>query len=313
MFYDDKIRGRYNLCVRRYIVITGQHRLQFTKISVRATSVTMAHSGDRPVYSIRLKRSNADTTWGFRLAGGQDYNAPITIQSVTKGSLAEQSGLKPGDMLLRVGTIEVLRYEHQQATMEIKRGGNDLQLTVRRSGGVIASEAFRDKNSDMANSPSLPTGQPSLIHHQPNHPSVDNKLNRTPQSFPDCSAPADIIAQTQDGRTKRIFHGQYNSPMGLYTDKGIQDSYKMSLARIGNDKESGSPSASSATPSSSSAQRPQSNMHCGACGGKHSKLLYVKIRPLVNTQFMYLGKVNAVTLVSVIHEIDVCRSHFYLL
>ena len=52
---------------------------------VRATPFTMA--GPYKEYSVHLHRDALSTPWGFRLQGGKDFKAPLTIQRVSEITL----------------------------------------------------------------------------------------------------------------------------------------------------------------------------------------------------------------------------------
>lgn len=84
------------------------------------------------LYNIRLRRQEASTNWGFRLEGGLDTPNPIYIKNVISGSLADCSGLKPGDRIIRINQSETQWMKHENAKMEIIRSNNELDLFVER-------------------------------------------------------------------------------------------------------------------------------------------------------------------------------------
>ncbi|XP_077532951.1 uncharacterized protein LOC144145262 isoform X3 [Haemaphysalis longicornis] len=86
------------------------------------------------VLSVGLRRDFSATPWGFRLQGGFDLNAPLTIQRVFLGSPAEGE-LHRGDLVLKIGDRDTSRMTHNEATEIIRNSGNNLSLLVQRSPG----------------------------------------------------------------------------------------------------------------------------------------------------------------------------------
>ncbi|CAH8607802.1 unnamed protein product [Schistosoma guineensis] len=83
--------------------------------------------------SIRLIRQDTSIPWGFRLEGGTDFGHSITIQHVNPGSIADYSGLRAGDHVIRINQSETKWMRHDDAKMEIIRSSNDLELFVQRN------------------------------------------------------------------------------------------------------------------------------------------------------------------------------------
>ncbi|KAL1471946.1 hypothetical protein MTO96_023415 [Rhipicephalus appendiculatus] len=86
------------------------------------------------VLSVSLRRDFSATPWGFRLQGGFDLNAPLTIQRVFLGSPSEGE-LHRGDLVLKIGDRDTSRMTHNEATELIRNSGNNLNLIVQRSPG----------------------------------------------------------------------------------------------------------------------------------------------------------------------------------
>uniref|UniRef100_A0A224ZC41 Z band alternatively spliced pdz motif protein 66 n=1 Tax=Rhipicephalus zambeziensis TaxID=60191 RepID=A0A224ZC41_9ACAR len=86
------------------------------------------------VLSVSLRRDFSATPWGFRLQGGFDLNAPLTIQRVFLGSPSEGE-LHRGDLVLKIGDRDTSRMTHNEATELIRNSGNNLNLIVHRSPG----------------------------------------------------------------------------------------------------------------------------------------------------------------------------------
>jgi len=87
--------------------------------------------------TVRLRRSDTGTPWGFRLQGGRDFNTPLSVQKVTEKSIAKRSGLKEGDAILLIGKTRTDGMDHEQAKMEIIRNGNELEFKVQRGAVKI--------------------------------------------------------------------------------------------------------------------------------------------------------------------------------
>ncbi|XP_077505730.1 uncharacterized protein LOC144115286 isoform X1 [Amblyomma americanum] len=86
------------------------------------------------VLSVGLRRDFSATPWGFRLQGGFDLNAPLTIQRVFLGSPSEGE-LHRGDLVLKIGDRDTSRMTHNEATELIRNSGNNLSLVIHRSPG----------------------------------------------------------------------------------------------------------------------------------------------------------------------------------
>ncbi|XP_069124659.1 PDZ and LIM domain protein 7-like isoform X9 [Argopecten irradians] len=80
----------------------------------------------------KLERVDPSTQWGFRMQGGQDFCAPLTIQRVLPGSLAAKCGLQQGDIILKIGNSEANIMKHKDAQGAIMGSGNKLDLLLQR-------------------------------------------------------------------------------------------------------------------------------------------------------------------------------------
>ncbi|KAI9558921.1 hypothetical protein GHT06_015710 [Daphnia sinensis] len=84
---------------------------------------------------LSIKMSKFDNQpWGFRLQGGIDFCAPLTVQKVNGGSLAEKAGLRVGDALIRVNTTDIFQLRHKEAQDAVARAGNNFELVAVRTG-----------------------------------------------------------------------------------------------------------------------------------------------------------------------------------
>ncbi|XP_069671566.1 high mobility group nucleosome-binding domain-containing protein 5-like isoform X2 [Periplaneta americana] len=79
-----------------------------------------------------------DKPWGFRLTGGLDFGTPVTVIKVTAGSLAEQAGLKVGDILLEANGKPLSYLTHHESQQLLLEAGNFIELLVVRGSLVLA-------------------------------------------------------------------------------------------------------------------------------------------------------------------------------
>lgn len=89
-------------------------------------------------FELRLYRDSLSTPWGFRLQGGRDLNAALTIQKVTPCTPAEGE-LERGDVILEIQSNPASRLTHSEAKELIRNAGGSILLRLQRSG--IASYA----------------------------------------------------------------------------------------------------------------------------------------------------------------------------
>uniref|UniRef100_A0A5K3FYH1 PDZ and LIM domain protein Zasp n=1 Tax=Mesocestoides corti TaxID=53468 RepID=A0A5K3FYH1_MESCO len=188
------------------------------------------------VVTVKLVREDSSTPWGFRLEGGTDVGHPLNIQRVAPGGVAERCGLCSGDLVLRINRSDTRRLTHEQAKMEIIRSSNDFEITVERGGYV----------------PPLSMTTTSTII-QPMSARVEESVVRgvmdNGQQAP--SPGQSVITRNNEGRTHRILHSEYNSPMGLYSQRHASASFEHALSAAG------ASAPASHVPS----------LKCGVCGG----------------------------------------------
>uniref|UniRef100_V5I225 Putative z band alternatively spliced pdz-motif protein 66 n=2 Tax=Ixodes ricinus TaxID=34613 RepID=V5I225_IXORI len=91
-------------------------------------------SFNKGMLAVGLRRDFSATPWGFRLQGGYDLNAPLTIQRVFLGSPSEGE-LHRGDLVLKIGDRDTARMTHNEATELIRNSGNNLNLLIQRAPG----------------------------------------------------------------------------------------------------------------------------------------------------------------------------------
>ncbi|NP_001412443.1 PDZ and LIM domain protein 4 isoform 4 [Mus musculus] len=70
--------------------------------------------------------------WGFRLVGGRDFSAPLTISRVHAGSKAALAALCPGDLIQAINGESTELMTHLEAQNRIKGCHDHLTLSVSR-------------------------------------------------------------------------------------------------------------------------------------------------------------------------------------
>ncbi|CAH8622084.1 unnamed protein product [Heterobilharzia americana] len=252
------------------------------------------------LYSIRLVREDTSVPWGFRLEGGTDFGHAINIQHVNPGSIADYSGLRAGDHVIRINQSETKWMRHDDAKMEIIRSNNDLEMYVQR--GEVKDNYYHPNNfspspvhslgrspkpvspqpvgrqtiwkpkvvSSVQMSPTSNNCQTNFATHTSLQATTDNrdsligvKHNVSPLPFGQ-SPPApgeNLVAKVADGRYRKISHSSYNSPMGLYNQKNRNQTFERTLSNV---------SATGNQPVGPVAEISPStppSMYCGSCGG----------------------------------------------
>ncbi|XP_053676476.1 PDZ and LIM domain protein Zasp isoform X1 [Anopheles nili] len=169
--------------------------------------------------TVRLQRGEGQA-WGFRLQGGKDFSAPLVLQRVNGGSVADQAGLMAGDALIKVNATEVFNMRHKEAQDVIVAAGNTFELTVSRGGATW--------KPSVTPTGSLPSPSPSLPGNIT--PVTRTSLAATPQEMKPIGSGHNTAAKPfaaelngNDGQIKSIVNNQYNTPVGMYSDETIAE------------------------------------------------------------------------------------------
>lgn len=80
---------------------------------------------------VKLSRSDKQP-WGVRLSGGVDFAFPLTAVRVTMGGLADQAGLRAGDVIVKINGETISHLRHSEVLERIVKLGNEFGLTVLR-------------------------------------------------------------------------------------------------------------------------------------------------------------------------------------
>lgn len=253
---------------------------------------------------IRLAREETSIPWGFRIEGGCDVGNPLNIQKITPGSIAERAGLQAGDLVVRINSSDVKWMRHEDAKMEIIRSGNDIEMLIERGAAhlihasapvtMMPVKSF-SKPSPQPHSP--PSHQPTVwrpkVSTSPHQPQFEQqsyislaatqhqqeeaigvKHNISPVPFGAAPPPPGehIVTKGVDGRFRQIGHSTYNSPMGLYHQKNVNETFSKSMSSYSSTKTTGPVAANS---NQAAATRPGltpttvadlPSKYCGSCG-----------------------------------------------
>ncbi|XP_011183650.2 microtubule-associated serine/threonine-protein kinase 2 isoform X2 [Zeugodacus cucurbitae] len=85
------------------------------------------------VIDIKMCRFD-NVPWGFRLVGGADFQFPLTVVKVSEGSIAEEAGLREGDVIVRINDTATSPLAHDEADKVIRHCGNVFYIGVQREG-----------------------------------------------------------------------------------------------------------------------------------------------------------------------------------
>lgn len=85
---------------------------------------------------VKLSRVSGIIPWGFRLIGGSDLNAPLTVIKINGGSIAEHAGLQADDIITEINGSKVTNLTHSEVQKQILQSGNDLSFAVLRGSHV---------------------------------------------------------------------------------------------------------------------------------------------------------------------------------
>ncbi|CAG9771774.1 unnamed protein product [Ceutorhynchus assimilis] len=81
---------------------------------------------------LRFSKPDPSSHWGFRLVGGSDFNEPLVVVKVNENSIAENSGLMVGDVVVRVNDDATAGLTHTEAHDLINEAGCDFIMAIRR-------------------------------------------------------------------------------------------------------------------------------------------------------------------------------------
>jgi len=113
---------------------------------------------------ITLKRDKPGP-WGFRLQGGVDFEKALSVVFVNEGSFSYNSGLRTGDVILKVADLEGALLTHKEAQDEIIGQGNNVRITIKRQNGepVFSPPGAWKPSVQIVGGPAIvPTSEPQV-------------------------------------------------------------------------------------------------------------------------------------------------------
>ncbi|XP_064639941.1 PDZ and LIM domain protein 3-like isoform X4 [Lineus longissimus] len=182
--------------------------------------------------------------WGFRLQGGRNFQTPLSIQSVSPGSVADQCGLCTGDAVLRINNLATDALDHDEAKEEIMRSDNIIEFLVERGGMKVWKPKvtpMSELRPDELNTQQFRGYEPGVIQHTSlaadkpqDYQHIGSSHNRAAKPFPGAGVTAMVDQSPTSYKEKRVVHAQFNSPMGLYSQPNVADSYRGQVKGVGN-------------------------------------------------------------------------------
>ncbi|XP_023231380.1 PDZ and LIM domain protein Zasp-like isoform X2 [Centruroides sculpturatus] len=166
--------------------------------------------------TVKLSRGE-NTPWGFRLQGGKDFSAPLSIGRVNPDSIAERAGLQTGDAILKIMGRSTETMKHKEAQDTIVKSGNLLEMIVERGKTRVWKPAVVPIGDIPAPSPQItakPVTKTSLAANKQEVQHIGSKHNVSARPF---------SATMQDGTVKAVVHKQYNSPANIYSMDNIAE------------------------------------------------------------------------------------------
>jgi len=154
---------------------------------------------------------NAGQPWGFRLQGGIDFGAPLTISKVNGGSPAANAGLMAGDAVLKINEADALHLRHGDAQNAIKSGGDNFTFSVNRGSQI------RGK------SPAPPRKTPEPPPKEPTPQFPGKKDNPEGWETEDTLLSFVHKMDVKEGKVPAIVNAQFNSPVNIYSEESIAE------------------------------------------------------------------------------------------
>lgn len=159
--------------------------------------------------TIRLTRATGQQ-WGFRLHGGRDFNQPLIVLKVSGGSIAENSNLTPGDLIVAINGQDASGLKHKEAEDLITRAGNTVEFVVQKGTTTWKPNVTPVGQLSGVGQNRIVT-KTSLARNQPSNYRVAPGINSAARPF--------VLAQ--DGR--QLVNNQFNTPINLYSEANIAE------------------------------------------------------------------------------------------
>lgn len=172
----------------------------------------------------KLKRTNSDIPWGFRMIGGSDQkdHPQFVLEKITPGSLAAKAGLQPGDIVFIVNEKPLAGLTHSGACDVINSGEDDLKMRIKRipkpKGGLGSNGGDADKNTN------------DQKIQQQKHPSAVDQIatgiSQQAKLLVKGGQPSFIVEVAPD---LMLSHTQVNTPLNMYSEERVEESINTQL------------------------------------------------------------------------------------
>ncbi|XP_053703042.1 PDZ and LIM domain protein 4 [Synchiropus splendidus] len=159
--------------------------------------------------------------WGFRLVGGRDFSAPLSISRVNPGSKAAQGDLCPGDIILAINGDTTETMTHMEAQNRIKNCTRQLALSICRPGPgdrVWSPTVSDDGKISPFTEPDSQNFRPITSGYGSNGRKPSFSADPPTPTAPPPTHLTNGHAKPNNGYGNG--HAQYNNPAGMYAHNG---------------------------------------------------------------------------------------------
>ncbi|CAJ43909.1 PDZ and LIM domain protein Zasp [Caenorhabditis elegans] len=163
--------------------------------------------------TVRMARSDRRTPWGFGVTEAPD--GAVLIVNVIGGSLADRAGLRNGDVVDRLEDLDNL--DINAVDRLLVTAHEKIELIVTRQPSGAATRIWRPEVTENTG-----PGQDQTPYRVNLQHSSDT---RPPQGFNNSALPFET--------DQRVKHMQYNSPLGIYSDKSAAEQYVQQTQGLG--------------------------------------------------------------------------------
>ncbi|CAF1031168.1 unnamed protein product [Brachionus calyciflorus] len=197
---------------------------------------------------IHIKRDLKEIPFGFKIQGGSEFSIPLSVLQVTPNSVAERCGLRSGDAILEINGVQTSHMDHNQAKNELIKCGNEFFLTVKRNAVEVEKPQHTPLQQLKSNPPvnlnsytTPPAVKTDLTIEKNEAIKIGTSHNRAPMPFnkavgngidyksakPTNWTPGDYTKwapetpQSEPPTVTAVFHNQYNTPIGMYSDSNV--------------------------------------------------------------------------------------------
>ncbi|XP_053681738.1 uncharacterized protein LOC128732499 [Sabethes cyaneus] len=92
------------------------------------------------VVNVAVSRLDNTTPFGFKLVGGADFDVPLQVVKIVPGSIAEELGIRVGDVVARINEIPTNNLSYYDAHQLLACAGNSFVLGIVRAYEVPAEQ-----------------------------------------------------------------------------------------------------------------------------------------------------------------------------